>query len=126
MLLPLNEFDPFSNALSNTSNINLERKYRYTRGQFKNTFEALRKLGIARPHEQFEDVASDDPRERRRGRRQIASRYTLEATPDGSPWMCSWRGKRKPTPRPRVGKLLFTPAEDTEIQGLVRGRRGVL
>jgi hypothetical protein len=124
MLLALNEYDPYTNTLSNAANVELERKYRYTRDQFKNTFKALRALGISRPHEQFEEPSSADRRGARgRGRYQIASRYTLEATKDGGPWVCAPRKqKRKLEPVRKAGKLLFTAAEDAEIQSVVRGR----
>jgi hypothetical protein len=122
MLLALNEYDPVSNTLSNASNIALEKRYRYSRDQFKNTFAALRALGVARPHEQFEIVASSGrPNDRRRGKYQIATRYTLESTPDGSAWVCAPR-RAKLKPKPRVGKLVYTAAEEGSVQGLFRNR----
>jgi hypothetical protein len=124
MLLALNEFEPVSNELSGLSNTDLETKYRYSRVQFKNTFAALRALGIARPHERYEVNVPVSPLERGRGRRQIATSYTLEAHATGGAWKCSPRKSKTPY-RPGLGRVPFTPEEDLQAARELRSRQEI-
>ena len=121
VLLALNELDPATGVLSSATNRELTKRYPgYTAADFKNTFAALRRYGIARPEEQF--VAAQF------GRLQTATRYTLVASEHGEPWSTGeFRAVRSHkaalTRRERkVGRLSFTPAENQELRRSKRRR----
>lgn len=124
MFIALNEYDPTTGVFSSASNKELARKYPgYTPDQFKHTFAALRKWGMAAPQERFVDCSY--------GRRQIGTEYRLS---DGTtPFRNLKRVKRqrriaedrklRKQAGGRVGKVPFSKADDADIARLVRNRR---
>jgi hypothetical protein len=126
VLLALNEFDPDTGIFSQLTNRELALKYpEYNASHFKNTFQALRRYGIAKPEERFVPANG--------GSRQIATRYTLDATPDGQPWSTgdfrTVRAKKAHAARrsrKKVGRLTFTPKENKELRRLMELRASAL
>jgi hypothetical protein len=121
VLLALNELHVATGVLSSTTNRELTKRYPgYTAADFKNTFAALRRYGIARPEEQFVPAQF--------GRLQTATRYTLVASEHGEPWSTGeFRAVRSRkaalTRRDRtIGRLSFTPAENEELRRSKRRR----
>jgi hypothetical protein len=123
MLLALNEYDPDSGIFSSASNKELARKYPgYTPDQFKHTFAALRRYGIASPRERFVDCEF--------GRRQIGTEYRLsQSTRPFQDLRRVQRQRRAAQARSLrrqaglSGKVPFSRADDDGVTRLVRNRR---
>jgi hypothetical protein len=123
ILLALNEYDPASGVFSSVSNKELSRKYPgYTPDQFKHTFAALRRYGIASPRERFVDCEY--------GRRQVGTEYRLSQStkPFQDPRRVQRQRQAAQARRLRrqaglPGKVPFSRADDDAVARLVRNRR---